>query len=41
MDEDMIVGLFVLIAWVVGIVASLGIAGFVCWGIYKLVIHFL
>ncbi len=41
MDEDFFLGLGIVIVWVVGILASLAITGFICWGIYRLVIHFL
>jgi len=41
MNEDIILGLGIIIAWLVSILAGLAITGFVCWGIYKLVMHFL
>ena len=41
MDEDTVLGLGIIIIWILGVVASLSIAGFICWGIYKLVTHFL
>ena len=40
MDEDTILGLGVLITWVVGIICSLALTGFICWAIYRLVIYF-
>jgi len=41
MDEDAALGLGVLILFVIGVIASLSVTGFICWGIYKLVTHFL
>lgn len=41
MNEDMIMGLLIFITWIVGILATMATTGFICWGIYRLVIHFL
>jgi len=41
MDEDKVLGLMVLVTWVVGILAGISVIGFVCWGIYRLVVYFL
>lgn len=40
-DEDTVLGLFVFITWAIGILVSLAVVGFICWGIYRLIIHFL
>ena len=41
MDEDTILGLAVLITWIICILLGIGIVGFICWGIYRLITHFL
>lgn len=41
MDEDFILGLGIVILYALSILTGLAITGFICWGIYRLVIHFL
>ena len=41
MDEDTVIGLGVLILAIIGTLVSLGVVGFICWAIYRLVTHFL
>ena len=41
MDEDFLLGLLIIVTWVIGVLATLSITGFILWAIYKLVTHFL
>lgn len=41
MDEDTVMELLILVGCAIGALVGIGVIGFICWCIYRLVIQFL